>query len=287
MTTLGVTGATGALGTLVLDALLAKGVAAKDLVAFVRDPAKAADRAAAGTDVRTADYDNANSWPTVLAGVDTLLLVSASEPGKRVPQHTAVIEGAKAAGVGRIVYTSILRADTTPNPLGPEHKVTEQLLATSGIPVTVLRNGWYVENYTGQLAQYLATGEIVDATAGAAINAATRADYAGVAATVLTAEGHEGKTYELGGTPFTLGQLAQTITEVTGTTVVERAVSVEELRMILETEAGLPAATAAFVASLDEGAARGDLVTDSTDLERLLGRPSTPLADAVRAAAAR
>ena len=286
MTTIGITGATGALGTLVLDALLANGSKPANVVAFVRTPAKAADRAAAGIDVRTADYDDAAGWPAALKGVDTLLLISGSENGSRIPQHTAVIEGAKAAGVTRLVYTSILRADTTTNPLAPEHKATEELLAASGMAITVLRNGWYFENYTRSLGQYLATGEIVDATDGGAVSAASRADYAEAAARVLTTAGHEGRTYELGGTPaFTLAELAGTITEVTGTPVVERPVSIGELVKILETEAGLPSGVAHFVASLDQTTAEGTLVTESTDLQMLLGRPSTPLIDAVRAAA--
>ncbi len=173
MTTIGITGATGALGSLVLDDLLARGVPATNLVALVRDSAKAAGRAATGIDVREANYDHAASWPPVLEGIDTLLLISASEPGARVPQHTAVIEGAKAAGVQRIVYTSLLRADTSQLALAPEHKATEELLAASGLAVTVLRNSWYTENYTAQIGQYLATGTIVDATSGATINAAT------------------------------------------------------------------------------------------------------------------
>lgn len=284
MVTIGITGATGALGTLVLDELRNRGIPAADLVAFARSAEKAAGHTTAGIDVRVTDYDDASAWPAALAGVDTLLLISSTDPGKRVPQHTAVIEGAKAAGVTRVVYTSMLRAATSPNVLAPEHKATEELLGASGLAVTVLRNGWYVENYLSQLPQYLANGAIVDATDGTAINWASRADYATATAGVLTRSGHEGKTYELGGTAGTLADLAAAITEVTGTTVVEQGVSVEELRTILETQAGLPAATAAFVAALDEGAARGDLLTDTADLEGLLGRASTPLIDVVRAA---
>ena len=284
MTIIGVTGATGALGSLVLDDLLARGVPATDLVALVRDPTKAADRAADGIEVRTADYDDAAGWPSALEGIDTLLLISGNEPGKRVPQHTAVIRGAEAAGVRHLLYTSLLRADTTELALAPEHKATEQLLADSALTVTVLRNGWYIENYTRQLDQYLASGTIVNAADGATINAATRADYATATATVLTGAGHDGRTYELGGAGFTLADLAAAITSASGTTVLERRVSLPELTAILENSAGLPASAAALVASLDEGTARGDLATDSTDLTDLLGRPSTPLADAVRAA---
>jgi uncharacterized protein YbjT (DUF2867 family) len=284
VTTIGVTGASGALGSLVLDELLARGVPANSLVALVRDPAKAAERAAAGIDVRQADYDDTAVWPTALAGVDVLLLVSASEPGKRVAQHAAVIDGAKSAGVQRIVYTSLLRADTSQLVLAPDHKATEELLAASGLTVTLLRNGYYIENYTDQLHQYLATGSVPNATDGATITAATRADYAAAAAAVLTAAEHAGRTYELGGTGFTLAELATSITDVTGTAVAERKVTVPELTAILETDAHMPAPVAQFVASLDEGIARGDLATGSTELADILGRPTTSLTDAVRAA---
>ena len=284
MPTIGVTGATGQLGRLVLTELLDRGVPAADLVALARTPAKAADLAARGVEVRAADYDDEPTLPAALAGVRTLLLISGSEPGRRVPQHRAVIQAAAAAGVGRIAYTSLLRADRTENALAPEHKATEETLAASGLGVTVLRNGWYIENYTGQLPTYLATGEIVDATGGARVAAATRADYAAAAAAVLTGDGHTGKVYELGGTPFTLAELARVVTEVTGTPVVERPVTTTELARILTQSAGMPAATAEFVARLDADAARGDLDTDSDDLPTLIGRPSTPLVDAVRAA---
>lgn len=148
VTTIGTTGTSGAPGSLVLDERLARSVPANSLVALVRDPAKAAERAAAGIDVRQADYNDTAVWPTALAGVDVLLLVSASEPGKRVAQHAAVIDGAKSAGVQRIVYTSLLRADTSQLVLAPDHKATEELLAASGLTVTLLRNGYYITDST-------------------------------------------------------------------------------------------------------------------------------------------
>jgi uncharacterized protein YbjT (DUF2867 family) len=291
MPVIGITGASGALGALVLDELLALGAPASSLVALVRDSGKVTDRAAAGITVRVADYDDPGAWPDALAGIDTLLLISAGDPGKRVSQHEAVIRGAKAAGVRRVVYTSLLRATTSPSVLAPDHRATEELLAASGLAVTLLRNGWYIENYTAQIDQYLGSGVIVHATGETVINAATRADYAAAAARVLLGEGHEGKTYELSGTGFTLGVLASTITKVTGKTVSERDVPVAELASVLENVAGMPAGVAAFVASLDGDIAQGALATSSTDLADLLGRPSTPLAtavrDAVHAAAAR
>jgi NAD(P)H dehydrogenase (quinone) len=267
----------------VIDELLDRGVPAADVVAIVRSPDKAAALVDRGVAVRAGDYSKPETLPAALDGVDVLLLISGSELGQRVTQHAAVVDAAKAAGVGRIAYTSVLRADTTPLVLAPEHKATEELIRASGVPFTLLRNGWYIENYTAQIPQYLAQGAIVAAAGDGRIAAATRADFAAAAAAVLTGDGHAGAVYELGGTAFGLKELAATVSEVTGTEVVYSAVSTSELVRIL-TGAGLDEGTAGFVAALDEAAERGDLDTDSTDLARLIGRPSTPLIDAVRAA---
>ncbi len=194
-----------------------------------------------------------------------------------------MIDAARAAGVGRVVYTSLTRADTSQLVLAPEHKATESLLRDSGVPFTILRNNWYVENHTDQIADHLSRGAIVGAAGDGRIAAAARADYAAAAAAVLTQPGHAGTTYELAGTPFTLKEPAAEITEAGGTPVGYQDVGVDELVGVL-TGAGLDADTARFVAALDEGIARGDLDIDSDDLPRLLGRPVTPLADAVRAA---
>ncbi|MEP7762889.1 NAD(P)H-binding protein [Sanguibacter sp. 25GB23B1] len=285
MTTYAVTGATGPFGRHVVEELLNRGVAPADVVAVVRTPSKAADLADRGVQVREGDYSRPETLPAALAGVQRLLLVSANEPGKRVPQHTAVIDAAKAAGVERIVYTSILRADTSTNPLAGDHVGTEQALHASGIPSTVVRNGWYIENYTSQLGQYLATGEVLGAANGGKVSGAARADYAAAAAAALLADVDGDVTYELGGPAFTFDDLAATITEVTGTTVVSHDVSVAEYAATLQ-QHGLDAGTAGFVAALDGSTAAGDLETDSTDLVDLLGRPVTPLADVVRAAQA-
>ena len=285
MTTYAVTGATGPFGRHAVEELLSRGVSAADVVAVVRTPSKAADLAERGVQVREGDYSRPETLPAALAGVDRLLLVSGSEPGKRIPQHTAVVEAAQAAGVGRIVYTSILRADTTSNPLAGDHLATEQVLHASGIPSTVVRNGWYVENYTSQLGQYLATGELLGAAGDGKVSGAPRADYAAAAAAALLADVEGDLTYELGGPAFSFADLAATITEVTGTTVVSHDLSVPEYAAALQ-QHGLDEGTAGFVAALDASIAAGDLETDSTDLADLLGRPVTPLADVVRAAQA-
>jgi NAD(P)H dehydrogenase (quinone) len=283
MTTYAVTGATGHLGALAIEALLARGVPAADLVAIARTPGRATGVEALGVGVREGDYARPDTLRTALKDVDELLLVSGSEVGRRVAQHGAVIEAAKAAGVRRVAYTSITRADSSPIVLAPEHRATEELLRASGLAYTVLRNNWYLENYTDRLAEHLARGVILGATAGGRIAAAARADYADAAAAVLTGPGHDGRVYELAGPPLTLAGLAAAITEVTGTPVSYRDVSTAELVAALG-QAGLDPEAAGFVAALDEGIARGDLDIADDTLTRLIGRAPTPLETVLRAA---
>jgi len=283
MPTYAVTGASGHLGRLAVQQLLACDVPASDVVAVVRTRGKAADLAARGVQVREADYSRPQALGAALAGVDRLLLVSSSEPGQRVAQHTTVVAAAQTAGVARIVYTSMLNADDTTNPLAGEHQESERALREAGVSFTLLRNGWYTENYTDQLDQYLARGEIRGAADGGRISAAARQDYAAAAAAALLQDEEGNRTYELGGPAFDLPALARVIGEVTGTPVTYRDLPVEEYASWLQ-EAGLDEASAHVMAALDASIAHGDLATDSQDLAHLLGRPATPLADVVRAA---
>ncbi|UOZ05627.1 SDR family oxidoreductase [Amycolatopsis sp. WQ 127309] len=281
--TYAVTGASGQLGRLAVLELVHRGVPASDLVAVVRTPGKAADLAERGVQVREADYSCPRSLAVALAGVDRLLLVSSSEPGRRVAHHTNVIDAARSAGTSRIVYTSMLNADDTTNPLAGEHQDTERVLREAGVPFTLLRNGWYTENYTGQLDEYLRRGEILGAAGAGRISAATRQDYAAAAVTALLQDEPGDRSYELGGSAFDLAELARVTSQVTGTSVVYRDLPVEEYTSSLR-QAGLNQGSAEFVAALDASVAHGDLATGSQDLARLLGRPATPLAEAVRAA---
>jgi NAD(P)H dehydrogenase (quinone) len=278
---IGVTGVTGHLGRLAAAQLLDRGTGS--VVGVARSPEKVADLAARGLEVRAGDYDKPSTLVDALAGVDVLLFVSGSEVGRRVAQHVNVIEAASAAGVGRVLYTSAPRADDTQLPVAPEHKATEEFLRGTNLEWTILRNNWYVENYTPQLPRYLADGEIVTAAGGGRVGAAPRADFAAGAVAAALGDGHAGKVYELGGPPFTFDELAAVISAVSGTTVAHRVVSPASLAASLEA-AGLDAGTAGFVASLDEAIARGDLDVPSDDLPNLLGRPVTSLEDAFRAA---
>lgn len=279
-----VTGATGKLGRHVVEQLLASGVAATDLAVTARDPSKAADLAARGVSVREADYTKPDTLPGALAGADKLLLISANEIGKRVEQHRAVLAAAKAAAVKLLVYTSLLRADRSSVSLAEEHKQTEEDIRASGLPYVILRNGWYLENYTENLAPALEHGALTGAAGDGLIAAAARADYAAAAVAALTQPGHEGKVYELAGdVPFTMAQLAQEVTRQSGREVAYKDMPKADYEAML-VGVGLPPPVAQMLASADAGIARGDLNDDSRTLSRLIGRPTTSLADAVAAA---
>lgn len=281
--TVAVTGATGHLGRLAVEALLRRGVPAQEVVATGRSTDRLADLADRGVVVRHADYDDPASLETALAGVDRLLLVSGSEVGARTRQHGNVLAAAAGAGVGFIAYTSIAKADTSTLLLAEEHRATEQRLAASGIPHALLRNSWYVENYTAQLPVYLEHG-IAGAARDGRVSAAVRADYAEAAAVVVSdPSAHAGATYELGGTPFTMQDLAEVVSRASGQTVTYADLPVAAYTQVL-VGAGLPEPVAAVYADGDRGVADGELLVDSGDLERLLGRPATSLEDAVVAA---
>lgn len=283
--TIAVTGATGQLGRLVLDELLTRQEPGS-LVAIVRDAAKAGDLVARGVQVRVADYSDAEALAAALTGVDRLLLVSGSEVGSRVAQHANVVNAAKAAGVGFIAYTSVLAADTTELILAPEHKATEELIRASGLDFTFLRNGWYTENYAQTVATAKQTGAVVAAAGEGRVASATRADYAAAAAAVLSSAGHEGRTYELSGDyAWDFKELATAITQITGREVVYRPVSAPELVEVLTT-AGLDEGTAGFLAALDTDTEAGLLATVTGELSRLIGRPTTPLLQALASVAA-
>ena len=213
---IGVTGASGQLGRLVVEQLLER-CQATDVVAIVRDPGKAADLSGAGVEIRVADYDDRPSLDAAIAGLDKLLLISSNELGRRFAQHKNVIDAAKAAGVKQVIYTSASKATTSSLVLAPEHKATEEYLASSGLPYTVLRNNWYTENYAQSIQTARQTGTLVAAVGDGRVASASRADYAEAAAVVLVGEGHEGKVYELtGDRAWDYDELAATIAEVTG-----------------------------------------------------------------------
>jgi len=271
---IGVTGATGQLGRLVVEKLKQK-VAADSVVALVRNPKKAADL---GVETRPFDYTQPETLVTSLKGIDKLLLISGNEIGQRLPQHKAVIEAAKQAGVKQITYTSILHADSSPLGLAGEHLGTEVAIKESGLTYTILRNGWYTENYTGSAKGAVGAGAFIGNAGDGKIASAARVDYAEAAAVVLASEVHENKTYELAGDEaYTLTELAAEISRQTGKTVPYNNLTEAEYAGILKSF-GLPDGLAEMLADSDTGASKGGLFDDSRALSKLIGRPTTPLA---------
>lgn len=276
-----ITGASGHLGRLALDALL-ETVDPAQVVALVRDPAKLADVAGRGVQVRRFDYNAPQTLAPALAGVERLLLISSSEVGNRAAQHQAVIDAAKAAGVEFIAYTSILRADTSPMGLAVEHRATEDALKASGLTHALLRNGWYTENYVQSAAAALAHGALLGAAGEGKISGASRADYAAAAVKVLTGEAAS-KTYELAGDEaFTLTQFAQALSEIAGKPVVYKDLPEADYAAALK-GLGLPASVADMLAESDAKAAKGSLFDDSGVLSGLIGRPTTPFRETLAA----
>jgi NAD(P)H dehydrogenase (quinone) len=278
--TIAITGATGQLGRLVVQALKSRAPAVP-LRALMRTPSKAADL---GVEAVEADYARPETLATALAGVDTLLLISSNEIGQRTLQHRNVIDAARAAGVRRIVYTSLLHADVSPLSLAGEHRETEALLQASGLATTVLRNGWYTENHTATLPAAVAAGALIGSAGEGRISAATRADLAEAAAIVLTTPGHEGRVYELAGDEaFTLAELAAETAHQAGKPVRYQDLPPADYAAALA-GFGLPPALAEAIAGWDVDASKGALFDGDRALSRLLGRPTTPLARAVTAA---
>lgn len=278
--TIALTGATGQLGRLVVDELLAVGHPPEGLLAILRNPGKASDLVEKGVQVRQADYADPSAWPAALEGVDRLLLISVSGAGASTA-HRSVIDAAALVGVGHIAYTSIINADRSTNPLAGEHHATERLIAATGIPAAFLRNAWYHELYTSQLSSYLTTGEVVGSTGDGRVSGAARADFAAAAAAVLRSDDEQSHTYELGGPAFTLAGLAETIASVTGTKVANRNLTDDEYTAQLRA-AGMDPTSIGFVVGTDASIRGGEMETDSGDLARLIGRATISLADSVR-----
>lgn len=281
-----ITGTSGHLGHLVVDALLARGAAADTIVAGARDVAKIADLAERGVRTARVDYDDPESLSTAFAGVDSVLLVSGSEPGKRLAGHQNVIAAAAEAGVTKLVYTSAPKATTFDWALGAEHRATEEAIAASSVPAVIVRNNWYVENYLPDVQRAADSGVIAASVGDARLAPATRADFAEGAAVVLLEDGHIGAVYEFAGdTRIVYDDIASAAAQALGRDVTYVRLTTEEHIAALE-GAGLDAGTAGFVAGLDTGIREGVLDVSDDTLSRLIGRPTTPFADGLRAALA-
>jgi len=278
-----ITGATGQLGRLVITSLLKK-VPATSLVAVVRNVEKAKDIAALGVQVRQADYNQPASWDAALQGADKVLLISSSEIGQRTQQHRAVIDAAKRTGVKLLAYTSVLHADTSALGLAGEHRETEAAIRASGLPFALLRNGWYTENYAIGIPTALSLGAMYGCAGDGRISSSVRADYAEAAAVVLTSDNQAGKVYELAGdTSYTLSEFAAEISHQSGKTINYVNLPEAEYKKAL-LSAGLPEFLAELLANSDTGVSKGALFDDGKQLSKLIGRPTSTLETAVRAA---
>ena len=275
---IGITGATGQLGQLVVQKLKDKNPDAK-LVALVRNPDKAKPL---GIEAKAFDYEQPEALPKALEDIDRLVFISGSEIGKRETQHKNVINAAKQAQVKQIAYTSLLHADTSSMILAPEHLATEKMLQYSGIPHTILRNGWYTENYTAGLKQAVEQGAIIGSAGDGKISSATREDYAEAIAETIINDDHTGKTYELAGDQtFTMQDLAAEVSKQTGKNIEFVNLPEAEYAQKLQ-EIGLPEGMAKAFASLDYSASKNDLHDESGELARLINRPTTSLSQAVK-----
>ncbi len=278
-----ITGATGQLGSIVIEKLLLQ-TEANNIVALVRNPAKATHLTAQNIEVREFDYDRPETLVPALSGIDKLLLISANEVGRRTPQHKAVIDAAKVAGVPYLAYTSLLRADTSPLDLAQEHRETEKLIQDSGLYYTFLRNNWYSENYLAGVAHTIEIGTLFGAAQDGRISSASRIDYAEAAAKVLTSTGHDNQTYELAGSQsFSLSELATLIGQAASKNINYQNISAEEYTQGL-TQAGLPAGLVAVIVDADIQTIQGAMYSDSQDLEQLIGRKTTNIQDTIKAA---
>ncbi|GGT31640.1 SDR family oxidoreductase [Streptomyces purpureus] len=278
-----VTGATGQLGRLVIDELLAT-VPAHRVAAVVRNKEKAADLAGRGVELRVADYSRPETLADAFEAGDRVLLISGSEVGQRVAQHAAVIAAATAAGVAQLAYTGILGGPEADFRLADEHKETERLILESGLPYTFLRNGWYTENYTEHLAPVLQHGAVVASAGEGRVASAPRADYAAAAAAALTGEGHLHQVYELSGdTAWSFAEYAAEVARLSGKEIAYQDVPAETHLSVL-TGAGVPEAFAEILVDVDAAVRRGALARRSGDLARLIGRPTTPVAETIEAA---
>jgi NAD(P)H dehydrogenase (quinone) len=284
-----ITGATGQLGRLIIADLLAAGTPADQITAVARSNDKAVDLVARGLQLHVADYDLPETFAGAFRPDDRVLLISGADLGKRTAQHGTVIDAAAAAGVAQLAYTGVFGGPKADFLLADEHRATEQLILDSGLPYTFLRNNWYSDApmLTAGLPGILQRGAIVNSVAAdSRIATAPRIDYAAAAAVVMSADGHLNKAYELSGdTAWTFGEFAEEVSRQSGTKVVHTYIPPQEQKAIL-TASGVPDALADILVDVDDAINRGALAGTPGDLSRLIGRPTTPIADTITAALA-
>lgn len=272
------TGASGQLGRLVLDQLLAKGVAPADIIATTRDVSKLADYAAKGIEVRKADFNDPASIADAFKGATRLALISTDTIGQRLQQHRNAIAAAKAAGVQHIIYTSM------PNPhpdskitFAAEHRGTEEAIKASGLSYTILRNAWYQENLFLSLPQVLASGHWYTSTGDGKMNYLARADCAAALAAVLASDNTESKVYTLtGGEKLTTADIAALASDVLGKKIEVIQLTDEQLAAGMQ-QHGVPDFMIPFIIGFEANTRVGDADIQTDDVEKLMGRKPTPI----------
>jgi len=273
-----VTGATGKLGTKIVDALL-KTVPANQLAVSVRNPEKAEGIKTRGVEVRQGDFDRPETLDTAFKGIDRLLIISADGDNEtRIRQHTNAVAAAERAGVKFIVYTSIVNAQESKNMLAPTHKATEEAILKTGIPYSFLRNNWYLENESSSIQGVLAGAPWVTSAGTGKVGWALQQDYAEAAAAVLAGNGHENTFYELSGKLFTQEEFASALGAVLGKVVPVQQVDDASYAEILK-GTGVPEFLIPFLVGIQKDIREGTLEIESSDFEKLLGRPATPLSE--------
>ena len=277
-----VTAASGHLGRLVVHDLLRRGIAPDHVVAGARSLPAVKDLTDAGVRTVVLDYDQPDTVEAAVSAGDTLVLISGNDLANRDRQHADVIAAARRAGAGHLVYTSGLRASDSPSPIAASHAATEDAVRTSGIPFTLLRNGWYTENYAHSVPAVRASGVLLSSVGDGRVASATRQDFAQAIAAVVTSEGHRGQTYELSGdVAWSYDDLAAALGEVLGRDVVHRALSPEQhLQALLD--AGVFEPMAQMAVGVDVGICAGAFAFTNGDLTHLLGRPTTTLVEGLR-----
>lgn len=275
-----VTGATGKLGSKVVESLL-KSVPASNLVVSVRNPEKAEGLRNRGVEVRQGDFDRPETLDKAFRGIDRLLIISADGDNEtRIEQHANAVQAAERAGVKFIAYTSLANATESKNLMAPPHVATETAIIKTGIPYSFLRNNWYLENEIGSIQGALAGAPWVTSAGEGKVGWALQQDYADAAATVLVGNGHENTVYELSGPLLTQEELASALGSVLGKDIPVQQVSDEQYAEIMR-GLGLPDFVIPIVVGIQESIRNGSLEVNSNDFEKVLGRPITSINEAL------
>ncbi len=274
-----VTAATGQLGGLIIQELL-KLTDAGNVVGLARTPEKAKGL---GIEIRQGDYNSPDLLEAACSGIDTVMLISGTDIGPRVQQHKNVVDAAKAAGVKRIAYTSVVIAQKRPEPIYHDHGETEDYIKASGMNYTFLRNNFYMNAYVEEIKIAIEKGVYRGAIGETGAALVARADLARAAAAALADEQHANKTYHLSGPAVVDGsEYARIASAISGKEISYQPISIDELKADYLAR-GYDANMMPFLLLLEETIASGDLVEVSPDIENLTGQKPQSFEEHARA----